>query len=100
MARNFKDLGIKVVPTTFVGEKIKISKILNLEILVHKYKLEESKQFRGTDCLYLQIELNGTDHLVTSGSRYLIEAVKQVEPHDFPFSAKIIEEQNKSYQFS
>ncbi|MBD3748531.1 MAG: hypothetical protein IE931_03450 [Sphingobacteriales bacterium] len=93
----FKDFNITVTQQTFTGDKIKMSKILNREITVKEYKIEDSK-FKGK-CLYLQIELNQINHVVFTSSVILMEAIKQVPSHGFPFKTTIIQE-NERYEFT
>ena len=59
----FSDLGIKLEDTKkLVGDKIKIDKIINREIIVYSYKIEDSK-YTGK-CLYMQISLSGTKRII------------------------------------
>ena len=85
----------------FTGDKIKIDKILNREIAVLKYKMEESKfpKNKSGQCLTLQIELNGIKLVVFSGSDYLMNQLKQVADDDFPFLATIIKS-NDHFEFT
>lgn len=52
--KNFKELGVIAKPKCFIGEKIKVSKILNKEIIVLDFKIVDSK-FEGKSgkCLHL-----------------------------------------------
>ena len=60
--RTFKEFGIKPASKSFIGDKIKIDRIVNREIVVLDYKVEDSKYNKGNGkCLYLQIEFNGDD---------------------------------------
>lgn len=95
----FKDLGIKPKTNTFVGDKIKISRILNTEITIHDYKIEDSKQKQGTKCLTLQIERNETKNVVFTGSTILMDMITQVPKDKFPFITKIVQE-NERYEFT
>ncbi len=75
-----------------------MSKILNKQIVVHAYKIEDSKVFRdrGTGkCLHLQISLNNDKHVVFTSSSGLISEIQQVDPGDFPFMATIIQEDER-----
>ena len=96
----FSQFDIKISTKCFQGDKIKISKILNKEIVVHDYKLEDSKvqafKEKGTGkCLYLQLSFNNEMHILFTGSCGLIEAIKQIPDNQFPFATTIIEENNK-----
>lgn len=98
----FSQFKIKTTTKGFEGNKIKISKILNREIIVHHYKIEDSKIFRekGTGkCLQLQISIDEVKHVIFTSSTGLIEAIKQIPAEGFPFSTVIIEE-NDRYIFT
>lgn len=73
------------------GEKIKINRILNVEITVLHFKIEDSKfKDKGKGkCLYLQIEFKGEKNVVFTGSENLMEMINQVRPEDFPFTTTI-----------
>ncbi len=100
--KRFSEFNIQTTCRGFEGDKIKISRILGREIIVHHYKIEDSKVFkdRGTcKCLQLQISVNNEKHVVFTSSSGLIEAIQQIPETDFPFSATIIEE-NDRYRFT
>ena len=57
---DFKEFGIEIKSKSFVGDKIKITKILDKKVIVHDFKIEESKiqsyrEMGAGNCLYLQI---------------------------------------------
>ncbi len=89
--KNFSDFGIEPETKHFVGDKIKIDRILNREIIVHDYDVKMSKLpgKENTQCLYLQIELNGEKQVLFSGSKVLIDMIERVPEDDFPFTATI-----------
>jgi hypothetical protein len=100
--KKFSQFKIEVTSKCFVGDKIKMAKILNREIIVHDFKLGDSKIFldRGTGkCLQLQISVNEEKHILFTSSIGLIEAIQQVPADDFPFTATIIEE-NDRFKFT
>jgi hypothetical protein len=89
--KKFSDLNIQST-SYFVGDKIKIVKILNKEIIVHGFKIEPSKypKNKSGNVLTLQIEISGEKQIIFSGSDVLMDQVKQVEVGDFPFKTTII----------
>lgn len=91
--RKFSELGIKANPQNFTGEKIKISKILNKEIVLHDFKILDSK-FEGKSgkCLHLQIKFNNEKHLVFSGSTILMEMIQQINKDIFPLTTTIVKD--------
>lgn len=95
--KKFSELGIMTESKGFVGDKIKAKKILNKTITVHSWEIKPSK-YTG-DCLYLQIELDGTKHVVFSSSKVLMDTIKKIPATDFPFETTIIEN-NERHEFS
>lgn len=98
----FSQFNIKAPERGFEGDKIKISKILNREIVVHRYKIEDSKIFKksGSDkCLQMEISISGQKHVLFTGSVGLIETIQKIPDNGFPFKTTIIEE-NDRYLFS
>ncbi len=94
----FSQFNIKIASKGFEGDKIKISKILNKEIEVYYYKIEDSKVFRerGTGkCLQLQISFNNEKHVIFTSSSGLIEAIQQIPEKGFPFTTTIIKETDR-----
>lgn len=89
--KKFKDLNIENT-VHLVGDKISIEKILNREIIVHCFKIVDSKfsKNKSGKCLNLQIEIAGIKHVVFTGSDVLIDQIKQVPEADFPFTATIV----------
>lgn len=98
--KQFKDFGIKIPSQNFVGDKIKMNRILNREIVVFDYKLEDSKFANcKSKCLYLQIAIGETKHVVFTISQFLTKAIQEVPKKDFPFTTTIVED-NKRLEFS
>lgn len=98
--RSFKDFGIKVSHSNFIGKKLGISQILNREITVLDYKIVDSKIQNGGKCLHLQIEMDGYKHVAFLGSKTLMEAIEQVPKDDgFPFKTIIIQD-DKRHEFT
>lgn len=77
-----------------VGDKIKIAKVLNREITVHDFRLEDSKfdKNKSGKCLHLQISITGEKHVVFTGSDVLIDLIQQVPKSEFPFTTIIVKE--------
>lgn len=92
---------MRISGVSYAGDKIRIDMILNREIVVSKYKTEESKfpKNKSGKCLFLQIELSGTQYIVFSGSDYLMNQISQTKPESFPFLTTIIKN-NKHYEFT
>jgi hypothetical protein len=95
----FKDFGIAPVADEelFVGDKIKIERILNRKITVHKYDISDSK-FKGK-CLTIQISLGEEKRIVFTGSASLMDMISKVPQAGFPFATIIVKE-NERFQFT
>lgn len=91
----FGQFGIKPVAKGFEGDKIKISKILDREIIVHAFRIEDSKvkEFKEKGngiCLHMQIEINKEMRIVFTSSSGLLDAIQQVPELGFPFVTTIV----------
>jgi len=96
--KKFKDLGIKpTLQQGFVGDKIKMERILNRTITVHDFRIEDSK-FKGK-YLCLQITLDDTKRVVFTGASALIDTIQRVPKTDFPFVTTIVRELER-YEFT
>lgn len=92
--KNFKDFSIKPKIDFFVGDKIKILKVLNREIIVHGFKIDKSK-FENSNSEFvmsLQIEYMNCKRVLFTGSKILAEMIKEVPEDGFPFKSTIIKE--------
>lgn len=88
--KKFSELGIKTNIQSFMGDKIKMDRILNREIVVHDFRIEDSKYTEK--CLYMQISIGQTKHVVFTGSKNLRETIQQIPKDGFPFTTTIIRE--------
>lgn len=95
----FKQFNLPPAQQGFAGDKIKIKKILNTEITVLGFKIEDSKFEGKGKRLDMQIQLKDTKHLVFTSATNLMEDIQKVPKDGFPFSTTIIEE-NERYQFT
>lgn len=86
---NFRDLGIKSTENTFTGKKIDMDDILNVEIVVDAFKIQDSTKKKGTMYLTLQIEKEETKRVVFTGSKNLMDLINQVPEDKFPFKTTI-----------
>jgi len=92
--KTFKDLKIATHSDSLTGEKIKIAKVLNRDIVVTNYRIEQSKypKNKSGKCLHLQIELDNEKKIVFTGSDVLIHTIEQVSKEDLPIACQIIQE--------
>jgi len=99
--KSFSELGITSTRQTFSGEKIEISNVLNIEIIINQFKIEPSKYPEKSNGKRLDISINheGKERVIWTGSVILQEMIQQVNKEDFPFKTKIIKE-NKGYKFT
>ena len=99
--KQFSELGIAAPQKGFVGEKIKIARILNKEIKVEAFKIEASKFLeKGSgERLVLQLVVDGEKRIMFSGSVFLMEMIKKVPDDFFPFLTTI-KEINDHHEFT
>lgn len=97
--REFRDFNIKPKQSPLTGDKIKIDRVLNIKIMITDYRIEPSNKKPGTECLTLQIKRNDLEHIIFTGSTYLIDAIRQIPKSDLPFNTTIIKE-NECYKFT
>lgn len=97
----FSELNIPEVESeVYVGDKIKIDRIVNKEIVIYKYKIEPSKYQGGYDkCLYLQIKYQDEFRVLWGGYKYLLERISLVLKNNFPLRTTIIKI-DSGYKFS
>lgn len=95
---NFSEFGIAPKRDHFIGEKIKIMKVLNQEIIVHDFKVKESKYDNWGDVMHLQLEFKEELHVLFTGSKVLMKQIKEVPKDKFPFRT-IIVKQGESFVF-
>ena len=72
---------------------------MNIPIIVHDFKIEDSTINPGTKRLTLQIEKNGIKHILFTGSKILIQQIRQVNKVEFPFRTTIVKN-NEHYEFT
>lgn len=95
--KKFSELGI-TNQRSFVGDKIYPEGHLGKEFIAEFYEIRPSNKKDGTECLYMQIKLEGIDYLLFSTSTVLIKTAKQMREEDFPITAKLIKV-NRHYEF-
>jgi len=95
----FKDFKIEQTNDSLIGDKIKVERLLGKEIIVEKFKIEDSKKFAGEKCLHMQI-LKGEDrHVIFTSALSLIDMIQRVPEDKFPFKTTIIKP-NDRFVFS
>jgi len=99
--KRFKELGIAAPAKGFVGDKIKIARILNKEVMVEAFKIEASKfPDKGSgQRLCLQLMVDGEKRILFTSSGFMMEMIKKVPAEHFPFLTTICEI-NEHYEFS
>jgi hypothetical protein len=94
--KKFKDFGIETEKNSFTGEKTKMHKVLNREIIIHDYLIEDSKFDNGNGKrLKMQIEVQGVKHLLFHGSVLLQNTIQKIPKDNFPFTTTIIKENDR-----
>ena len=100
--KRFSDFKIDAPSKTkFVGEKIRLAKVLNIQIMVHGFSINLSKYpERGSQyCLWLQISVEGKKYVAFSIAQLLMTILPKIPADEFPFSTKIIND-NDYYEFT
>jgi hypothetical protein len=101
--RNFAEFDIKPETKSLIGKSISVNEVFDREIIVHHYKVTESK-YKGKNsehCLNIQIELDGKLRVIFTGSKNLLQTLNKV-PEDvgFPFKAKIVKREGGRFEFT
>ncbi|SKB63535.1 hypothetical protein SAMN05660477_00395 [Soonwooa buanensis] len=86
---NFSDFKIKPKENTFIGKKMDVDDVLNIEIAVLGFEIKDSTKKAGTKYLTLQIEVNENKRVVFTGSKTLMDLISQVPKDGFPFKTTI-----------
>lgn len=99
--KKFSSFSINPSKGRFTGDKIKIKKVFDKDIIVLDFLVENSKYSdKGEEkCLKLQIEMNEEKHVLWTGSRVLMEMIQQVDRRSLPFQT-IIKEEGEAYRFT
>jgi hypothetical protein len=99
--KRFSDHGIKAASSKALsGDKIKIEKVIDKEIIIHDYRIEKSKyQDKGEFCLHLQIWYKDEMHVLFTGAKGFIETMRQTSREILPIATKIIK-QDKHLEFT
>lgn len=95
---SFSDFKIKT--NLFIGDKITVESILNIEIEIHSFKIVDSKHPKPgfEKCLHLQVNKDSKHHVLFTSSSVLINQINKVPDEGLPFKTKIVKS-GKSYQF-
>lgn len=89
--RQFKELGIRTTIQSFTGDKIKIERVLNREIIIYAFRIEKSKleKVGAENCLHLQIGIGEVKYVIFTSGKYLMEAIRQIPMQEFPVTTTI-----------
>jgi hypothetical protein len=100
MMNRWQDLNIPTPERkNFIGEKISISKIINKEVEITAFKIEESKKCENGRCLTLQIKYAGENRVLFTGAQFLIKQMDKVDTSLLPIIAKVVKQEDGSYLF-
>ncbi len=94
---NFKSFNIQPAVQGLKGDKIKIDKVFNKEIVVEDWRIEDSK-YKGK-CLHMQIIIDSSTRVVFTGSVSLLEMIQKVDRDKLPFKTIILKD-NDRYEFT
>ena len=85
----FKDFNITPKENKFIGKKMDVDDVLNIEVAVLGFEIKDSTKKEGTKYLTLQIEINENKRVVFTGSKNLMDLISQVPENGFPFKTTI-----------
>ena len=98
--KNFSDFKIAAPENPFIGDSIKIERILNRQITVFAYKIGVSKFEKGNGkCLTLALSLGDARHVLFTSASYLMVVLPQIPKENFPFVTTIVK-QNERLEFT
>lgn len=100
--KKFSDFKIPTPEKKFTGDRIKASKILGEQILIHAYRIGPSKLFKDKGnglCLKMQITYKEEKRVVFTGAQGLMTSIEGVPKDGFPFTATIIKKDD-FYEFA
>lgn len=95
--KNFKDFGIKPSQPGLSGDKIKMDRVLNREIVVNDFRIFDSKhpQKGNGKCLQIGIKIGESNHVIFTGSIGLQDQINQIPKSEFPFLTTIVKEDER-----
>ncbi len=98
--KSFSEFKIPAPTGSFTGEKIKIAKIMNREIVVLDSRIDDSKypKNKSGKVLLMQLEIDGEKRVLFTGSDVLISQIQHVQKEDYPFTVTIVKE-GEHFQF-
>lgn len=96
--KQFSELGI-ICKKSYVGNKVYIENILDKKIIIEFFQIGASRKNDGTDCLKMQVTIDEQPNVIFTGSTFLMNVIKQMQPEDFPVETTIIKK-NRHYEFS
>lgn len=98
--KRFSELGIvSSASTSFVGTKMLMDDVLNVEIRITRWKIEPSTAKIGSLRLCLEFMIGTAKHIVFTGSGILMEDIKKVPENAYPLTTTIKKE-NKRFVFT
>jgi hypothetical protein len=101
MIKEFKNVGDAPTITSFPGEKIRIEKVLNVDIIVHGYKVEPSNFRENGDGMRMVLSITKGDErrIIFTSSLFLRDQIMKISKDDFPFKSQI-KLINEHYEFT
>lgn len=100
--KQFKELNVTPLIKGFVGEKIKMNKVINKQISVSDFRIAKTKfdDKKGNgNCLYLQVTVDDVKRVIFTSAVGLMNSIEQVKKEDFPFLTTIVQD-NERFEFT
>ena len=107
--KRFSDFGIVNSDPFRAHRKIDIEEVFDKEIEVTAYEIAESKYFEEDSkrsknaypyCLKLGFKMDGKELLTFTGSKNLVETIKQIPQSELPFTTTIKKGKDRTYYFT
>ena len=99
--KSFKSLNVPMPSIGFEGTKIDIQELIDRDIILHDFKIEDSKFPKpGKEkCLHLQVAIGEIKYVSFTPTLRLIRQATSIEKGQLPITTKIIRA-GKSLEFS
>lgn len=90
--KSFKSLNVPLPSIGFEGTKIDIQDVIDRDIILHDFRIEDSKypKVGKEKCLWLQIAIGEIKYVTFTPTLTLMRQITQIDKNQFPVTTKII----------
>lgn len=93
----FNQLNVQKIVRPFEGDKISIDELVNKDINLLDFEICNSTKKENSKYLRLQVLYEGKKRYLSTGGKFLIDILSQVQKSDLPIETKIMK--NRGYYF-